>query len=76
MRTSLQHLRQGVAATLLTHLLAEAKNRGYKKVSLETGTAEAFVPAQKLNQRFGFVECQPFADYQHDPYSVFMTNSI
>jgi len=76
MRTSRQHLRQGVAAGLLTHMITEAKNRGFKKMSLETGTAEAFIPAQKLYQQFGFVDCPPFAEYQYDPYSVFMTKNL
>lgn len=76
MRTSDLHLRKGVAATLLTYLLVEAKARGYKKMSLETGTATAFMPAQKLYKRFGFVNCQPFSDYQEDPYSVFLTKTL
>jgi putative acetyltransferase len=76
MRTSSQHLRQGVAAKLLTYLLAQAKTRGYKKVSLETGTAAAFVPAQELYLRFGFVNCAPFSDYKEDPHSLFLSKNI
>lgn len=76
MRTSNQHLRKGVAANLLTYLLAEAKTQGYKKMSLETGTAIAFAPAQKLYQRFGFNSCEPFSDYKEDPYSLFLSKSL
>jgi putative acetyltransferase len=76
MRTSEQHLRKGVAAKLLSYLLVEAKARGYKKMSLETGTATAFIPAQKLYKRFGFVSCAPFSDYQEDPYSLFLTKIL
>ena len=76
MRTSSKHLRQGVAAELLTYLLREAKTRGYTKISLETGTASAFIPAQKLYMNFGFVSCQPFAEYQEDPFSLFLTKHL
>jgi putative acetyltransferase len=76
MKTSSLYLRQGVAATLLTYLLTEAKILGYNQISLETGTAEAFIPAQKLYRQFGFVDSQPFADYQADPYSLFLTKSL
>jgi putative acetyltransferase len=72
MRTSSQYLRQGIAAKLLTHIIDQAKKRGYKKLSLETGTAHAFLPAQNLYTQFGFKACAPFSDYTLDPYSLFM----
>ena len=62
MRTARTHLRQGVAAGLLTHILAIAKRRGYSRISLETGTPEAFAPARRLYEKFGFQPCAPFAD--------------
>jgi putative acetyltransferase len=73
MRTAPGHLRKGVAARLLEHLLGEATRRGYQQLSLETGSMEAFAPARRLYGRFGFEACGPFADYVEDPYSVFMT---
>lgn len=73
MRTASEHLRKGVAARLLEHLLGEATRRGYQQLSLETGSMEAFAPARRLYGRFGFEACGPFADYVEDPYSVFMT---
>lgn len=76
MRTSSLHLRKGVAKNLLTHILEEAKRRGYSRLSLETGSAEAFDPARKLYANFGFTYCEPFADYVEDPYSVFMTREL
>ena len=42
MRTASSHRRQGVATQLLQHLLAEAKQRGYTRVSLETGSMDFF----------------------------------
>ena len=76
MRTAASHRRQGVAKQLLQHLLAEAKRRGYTRVSLETGSMEFFLPARTLYASFGFDYCPPFADYRADPNSVFMTKAL
>lgn len=73
MRTAAAHLRKGVAAAMLRHLLAEARRRGYARVSLETGSQPAFEPARRLYAGFGFVPCGPFASYVEDPNSIFMT---
>ena len=61
MRTVTAHLRKGVAARLLDHILAEARRRRYLRLSLETGSADAFAPARKLYAGFGFKPCRPFA---------------
>lgn len=76
MRTTLARRRQGVAARLLEHLLAEARRRGYRRISLETGSQDAFEAARELYARFGFKECEPFARYVEDPNSVFMTREL
>jgi len=76
MRTAPQHLRKGVAARLMGHILAEAKLRAYRRLSLETGSTDGFDPAIKLYERFGFERCGPFADYKDDPFSVFMTKAL
>jgi putative acetyltransferase len=76
MRTASAHLRKGVAARLLGHMLEEATRRSYRRLSLETGSMEAFAPARRLYTRFGFQPCGPFADYVDDPYSVFMTRAL
>ncbi len=76
MRTASTHLRKGVAAALVEHMLKEARRRGYTRVSLETGSGEAFAPARALYERFGFELCAPFADYPEDPYSVHMTRLL
>jgi putative acetyltransferase len=73
MRTASAHLRKGVATAMLTHILEEARRRSYRRLSLETGSVEAFAPARSLYARFGFKQCAPFAEYVEDPYSVFMT---
>jgi putative acetyltransferase len=76
MRTAAAHVRTGVAAALLTHLVEEARRRGYRRLSLETGTPAAFAPARAMYARFGFEPCAPFGDYAEDPYSVFMTRTL
>jgi len=76
MKTSTSFLRRGVAAKLLSYLLIEAQKKGYEKISLETGTADVFIPAQKLYKRFEFTSCPPFSDYQEDPYSMFFTKDL
>lgn len=76
MRTAAAHLRKGVARQVLAHIIEEAKRRGYRRLSLETGSMEAFEPARRLYAAFGFEYCGPFADYTEDPYSVFMTKAL
>jgi putative acetyltransferase len=76
MRTVPRHLRKGVAAALLQHIIDEAKRRRYRRLSLETGSAAAFAPARSLYAKHGFVACGPFADYVEDPYSVFMSRDM
>ena len=76
MRTASLHLRKGVATTLLHHILEEAKRRSYERLSLETGSMEAFAPARSLYTSFGFKLCGPFGDYVEDPHSVFMTREL
>lgn len=76
MRTASAHLRRGVARQLLAHIVDQARLRGYRRLSLETGSAAAFEPARRLYASFGFSDCGPFADYVEDPYSVFMTRML
>lgn len=76
MRTSSSHLRKGVARQLLGHIVEEAGRRGYRRLSLETGSMESFEPARRLYESVGFQLCPPFADYTEDPYSVFMTKEL
>jgi putative acetyltransferase len=76
MRTSGAFRRRGVGRAMLTHIIDEARRRSYTRLSLETGSMEAFTPAQRLYERFGFEYCPPFAGYREDPNSVFMTLAL
>ena len=62
MRTSNHYRGTGVGTLLLEHVLYVASNRGYSKISLETGSQEYFIPARNLYEKFGFKYCGPFAD--------------
>lgn len=76
MRTTPALKRSGIASLLLEHIMTEAKHMGFTRLSLETGTAEFFLPARKLYEKFGFIYCEPFADYRPDPNSTFMTRML
>ena len=76
MRTAHAYLRKGVAASVLNHIIAEARRRGYHRLSLETGSMDYFEPARRLYAKFGFTSCPPFADYVEDPNSVFMSMEL
>ena len=73
MHTAAKHRGRGVGLAVLEQILAEARARGYRRLSLETGSMAAFAPARALYSGFGFEECPPFGSYKLDPNSVFMT---
>lgn len=72
MRTAAAHLRKGAAARLLEHLLALARSRGYRRVSLETGTGAPFEPALSLYARYGFEVGAPFGGYTPTTFNRFL----
>jgi putative acetyltransferase len=76
MHTTEPSRRRGVASAIVAHLLAFAAASNYVRVSLETGTMDAFAPARSLYAKFGFVECKPFNGYSANPYSICMTVSL
>lgn len=61
---------------MLEHIIAEARRRSYVRLSIETGSTEAFVPARRLYESFGFNYCGPFAEYTDDQNCVFMTREF
>lgn len=73
MRTPQALRGRGAGRAILNHIISVARARGYVRLSLETGTAPAFIPAQRLYASLGFTRCGPFGDYVDDPNSLFMT---
>jgi putative acetyltransferase len=73
MRAAPAYRGKGAGKAILLRLLAEARTRGYRRVSLETGRPEPFWPARRLYEAHGFVECPPFADYVLDDFSLCLT---
>ncbi len=73
MRTAAAHLRRGVAAAILTHIISVARARNYTRLSLETGSGPPFAAALRLYERFNFRPWDPFADYTPTPFNRFFT---
>ena len=77
MRTAPGRLRGGTGAAILSHILKVARERGYRRLSLETGSGEAFEPAIALYRKFGFTDCPAFGDYPaDDPFSRFLSRVL
>jgi putative acetyltransferase len=73
MRTPAARRRTGAGRAVLAHIIGVARQRGYRRLSLETGPPPAFLPAHKLYESAGFARCGPFGSYAEDPHSVFMS---
>lgn len=65
--------RGGIGRAMVEHLVAVAAERGYERVSLETGTMRAFAPARAFYAAMGFEPCDPFGEYASSPTSACMT---
>ena len=76
MRTAPSELGRGVGSAMLSHIVVEARSRGYSRLSLETGSTEPFAAALHLYQREGFVPCGPFGGYQTMPFTRFFSREI
>jgi len=76
MRTTRHALKRGVGSMVLTHIIDQARGRGYGRLSLETGNNAAYEPARALYEKFGFETCGPFSDYKDGAFSVFMTLAL
>jgi len=76
MRTAPEALGRGVGSAILAHTIAEARRRGYTRLSLETGSTEPFAAALRLYERERFVPCGPFGDYQDTPFTRFFTRGL
>ena len=72
MRTADAHLRKGVGAAILEHIISEARARGYRRLSLETGSGPGFEPALALYRKRGFTNGAAFGDYTASDFNQFL----
>jgi len=76
MHTAAEARGLGVGTAIVEHLVATAAARRYRRISLETGSMDAFGPARSLYAKAGFVPCGAFGDYPDSPTSSFMTLTL
>lgn len=76
MRTHPDLRGRGIGRTMLSFLIEDARSRGIRRLSLETGADDFFAPARMMYTRAGFVECDAFGRYAPDPLSTFMTLAL
>ncbi|MGK2908612.1 MAG: GNAT family N-acetyltransferase [Sphingobium sp.] len=72
MRTAPGHLRKGAASAILEYIVAAARTRGYRRLSLETGSGPAFDPALTLYRRHGFRNGPAFGEYVGTSFNQFL----
>ena len=68
--------KKGLGTEVINHLISEAKKLKIKRLSIETGAGDFFIPARKLFKKAGFTPCKPFAHYKEDANSVYLTKLI
>jgi putative acetyltransferase len=71
MRVLPSHAGRGLGKAMLEHLLGVARSRGYTRISLETGSGEAFEPALGLYRKRGFAPGAAFGDYEKSAFNQF-----
>jgi putative acetyltransferase len=76
MHTAHRARRRGLGRAILDHLLAVARDRGFHRVSLETGSMPAFAPARSLYASAGFTVCDRFGEYAESANKTFMTLTL
>ena len=73
MHTAEEARGRGIGRAMVDHLVGVARERGYRRVSLETGSTEPFAPALALYGSAGFTRCERFGEYPPDRENTFMT---
>ena len=68
--------KQGYGISVINYLINEAKKLKIKRISIETGAGDFFIPARKLFKKSGFETCEPFAHYKKDINSVYLTKYL
>ena len=73
MRTPKATRGKGAGRAVLEHIISVARQPGFTRLILETGTHPVFEPAHNLYLSQKFVKSAPFGSYCIDPHNVFMT---
>jgi putative acetyltransferase len=76
MHTAAEARGQGVGRALVDHIVTVARERGYRRISLETGSGPAFEAARTLYANASFTPCEAFGDYAPTPLSAYMTLAL
>lgn len=76
MRTAAAHLRKGAGAAMLNHIVSEARARGIRRLSLETGTGPEFEAALALYRNSGFTDGAPFGGYPPTDFTRFLHRDL
>ena len=76
MRTAPEALGRGVGWAILHHIVEQARSRGYRRLSLETGRTEPFAAALRLYESEEFRPCGPFGGYIDTPFTRFFTREL
>jgi putative acetyltransferase len=76
MHTAAEARGRGVGRALVDHIVAIARERGYRRISLETGSGPAFEAARSLYAGASFTPCDAFGDYRPTPLSAYMTRVL
>jgi len=66
----------GIGKAIVMHIEDFAISQGIKRLSLETGTNEAFRPARKLYKSLGYIECEAFGEYILSDDNMCMSKEI
>ena len=72
-RVADKFIKKGNGIKVINHLINKAKKLNIKRISLETGAGNFFIPARKLFDKCGFRVCKPFAHYKEDPDACYMS---
>ena len=67
---------KGYGIKIINHLMEESKKLNIIRISIETGSSKFFEPARKLFNKCGFKPCLPFAHYEKDINSLYLTKLL
>ena len=76
MHTLAEFRGSGIGKAMVAQIEDFARSSGIERMSLETGTNEAFKPARELYKSLGYNSCDAFGDYVLSEDNMCMTKLI